>query len=72
MADGEWIRLRSRRGDLEGRAVYTEKMRAGEGFVPFAKLPEPAANYLTNPAHDPTSKIPEHKVCAVRIEKIDA
>ena len=70
--DGEWIRLRSRRGDLEGRATYTDNQRAGEVFVPFVKLKEHAANYLTNAALDPTSRIPEYKVCAVRIEKIDA
>ena len=69
--DGEWIRVRSRRGDLEGRAAYTEKMRAGEIFVPFVKLKDHAANFLTNSAFDPDSKIPEYKVCAVRIEKID-
>ena len=68
--DGEWIRLRSRRGDLEGRAHFTEKMRAGEVFVPFVKLRDHAANFLTNSAFDPNSKIPEYKVCAVRIEKI--
>ena len=70
VADGEWIRLTSRRGQLEGRATYTEKMRSGEVFVPFVKLQEHAANFLTNAALDPTSKIPEYKVCAVRIEKI--
>ena len=70
VADGEWIRLRSRRGEIEGRATYTEKMRAGEVFVPFVKLQEHAANFLTNSAYDPNSKIPEYKVCAVRIEKI--
>ena len=70
IADGEWIRLRSRRGELEGRATYTEKMRAGEVFVPFVKLQDHAANFLTNSAYDPNSKIPEYKVCAVRIEKL--
>ena len=70
VADGEWVRLASRRGRLEGRALYTERMRAGEVFVPFVKLQEHAANFLTNSAHDPTSKIPEYKVCAVRIEKV--
>jgi predicted molibdopterin-dependent oxidoreductase YjgC len=69
-ADGEWVRLRSRRGELEGRVLFTEKMRAGEVFVPFVKLEEHAANFLTNAAYDPTSRIPEYKVCAVRIEKI--
>ena len=70
--DGEWIRVRSRRGDLEGRAVYTEKQRAGELFVPFVKLQEHAANFLTNSALDPNSRIPEYKVCAVRVDKIGA
>ena len=71
VADGEWIRLRSRRGELEGRVTYTEKMRAGEVFVPFVKLQKHAANFLTNAALDPNSKIPEYKVCAVRIEKLE-
>ena len=69
VADGEWIRLASRRGELEGRAMYTEKMRAGEVFVPFVKLRDHAANFLTNSVYDPTSRIPEYKVSAVRIEK---
>ena len=68
--DGEWVRLVSRRGELEGRAAYTDKMRAGEVFVPFVKLKEHAANFLTNSAFDPDSKIPEYKVCAARLEKI--
>ena len=72
VADGEWIRIRSRRGDMEGRVLYTEKNRAGEIFVPFVKLQKHAANFLTNAAFDPESKIPEYKVCAVRIEKIPA
>ena len=71
VADGEWVRLRSKRGELEARATYTEKMRAGEVFVPFVKLQKHAANFLTNSAHDPDSKIPEYKVCAVRIEKTE-
>lgn len=71
IADGEWVRLVSKRGELEARAIYTEKMRAGEVFVPFVKLQEHAANFLTNSALDPNSKIPEYKVCAARLEKID-
>ncbi len=70
ISDGEWIRVRSRRGDLEGRALYTEKQRAGELFVPFVKLQEHAANFLTNSALDPDSRIPEYKICAVRIDKV--
>lgn len=68
--DGDWVRIRSRRGDMEARARYTEKQNPGELFVPFAKLKEHAANFLTNPALDPTSRIPEFKVCAVRVDKL--
>ena len=70
VSDGEWISLKSRRGILEGRVLYTEKMRSGEVFVPFVKLQEHAANFLTTDALDPFSGIPEYKVCAVRIEKV--
>ena len=70
VADGEWASLSSRRGRLEGRITYTEKMRSGEVFVPFVRLRDHAANFLTNSAFDPNSKIPEYKVCAVRIEKL--
>ncbi|MDP7579734.1 MAG: formate dehydrogenase subunit alpha [SAR202 cluster bacterium] len=69
--DGEWVRLKSKRGELEGRVLYSDKMRKGEVFVPFVKLEKHAANFLTNSAFDPESKIPEYKVCAVRVEKID-
>ena len=34
------------------------------------KLEESAANFLTNSAFDPSSKIPEYKVCAVRVERL--
>ena len=70
VANGEWIRVRSRRGDLEARAVYTERQRVGEIFVPFVKLQEHAANFLTNSALDPNSRIPEYKVCAVRVDPV--
>jgi predicted molibdopterin-dependent oxidoreductase YjgC len=39
-------------------------------FMPFHFL-ESRANILTNPAFDPIAKIPEFKVCAVKIQKMD-
>ena len=48
----------------------TEAVRAGAIFVPFVKLADSAANFLTNSAADPASKIPEYKVCAVRLERV--
>jgi predicted molibdopterin-dependent oxidoreductase YjgC len=67
---GALIRLVSRRGELTGYAHVTEAVRAGAVFVPFVKLADSAANFLTNSAFDPVSKIPEYKVCAVRIEPV--
>ena len=70
--DGDLVRVTSRRGELEGYARLTDDVRPGAVFVPFVKLAESAANFLTNSAHDPTSKIPEYKVCAVRVEPVHA
>ncbi|HEY4909957.1 MAG TPA: molybdopterin dinucleotide binding domain-containing protein, partial [Methylomirabilota bacterium] len=67
---GGALRVISRRGELTGYAHVTEAVRPGALFVPFVKLADSAANFLTNSAHDPTSKIPEYKVCAVRLEAI--
>ena len=69
--EGKPIRVMSRRGELTGVALLTDRMRPGEIFIPFVKLEESAANFLTNAAYDPGSKIPEYKVCAVRIEAVE-
>ncbi|MGH7279803.1 MAG: molybdopterin oxidoreductase family protein, partial [Candidatus Rokuibacteriota bacterium] len=70
--DGEAILVTSRRGELRGHARLTDGVRPGAIFVPFVKLADSAANFLTNSAHDPSSKIPEYKVCAVRVESVRA
>jgi len=70
MGEGGALRVVSRRGELQGFAHVTEAVRPGAIFVPFVKLSDSAANFLTNSAHDPSSKIPEYKVCAVRLEKV--
>ena len=67
---GDAVRVISRRGELTGYACLTEAVRSGAIFVPFVKLADSAANFLTNSAHDPASKIPEYKVCAVRVEAV--
>ena len=67
--DGDAVMVLSRRGRLSGEATLTGGVQRGNLFVPFVKLEESAANFLTNNAYDPTSRIPEYKVCAVRIEK---
>ena len=66
--EGQQVLVKSRRGELTGVALLTDRMRPGEIFIPFVKLEKSAANFLTNSAYDPGSKIPEYKVCAVRID----
>jgi len=66
--DGEMVRVTSRRGSVVARAVVTEKSQPGVVFVPW-HFREAAANLLTINALDPLSKIPEYKVCAVRVER---
>ena len=63
------MRLRSRRGRLEGVAFLTEDVAPGSLFLPFVRLKESAANWLTNDACDEASRVPEFKVCAVALER---
>jgi predicted molibdopterin-dependent oxidoreductase YjgC len=49
-------------------ADISERCDKGVVFIPF-HYSEAAVNHLTNPALDPVAKIPEYKVCAVRVEK---
>jgi formate dehydrogenase alpha subunit len=72
LRDGEGVRVVSRRGELEGFARLTEAVRRRTVFIPFVKINESAANFLTNPALDPSAKIPEYKACAVRLERLGA
>jgi formate dehydrogenase alpha subunit len=61
------VRVTSRRGDLVAEAKVTDRVDPGVIFIPFHFV-EAAANILTNPALDPVAKIPEYKVCAVKVE----
>ena len=67
--NGEQVRVSSRRGKIEIPIKITEKVKKGSVFIPF-HFREAAANVLTNPAVDPVAKIPEYKICAVKIEKL--
>jgi formate dehydrogenase alpha subunit len=68
VADGEMVNVISRRGKVTARAKITEASPEGVVFMAF-HFAESPANLLTNPALDPVAKIPEYKVCAVRVEK---
>jgi formate dehydrogenase alpha subunit len=67
VSDGGRVKLASRRGEIEAKAWVTDRVPRGLVFVPF-HYGEAAANVLTNSALDPQAKIPEYKVCAVRVE----
>jgi formate dehydrogenase alpha subunit len=67
VSDGGPVKLISRRGEIQTKAWVTDRVPRGLVFAPF-HYAEAAANVLTNPAVDPTAKIPEYKVCAVRME----
>ncbi len=69
VADGALIKVTSRRGEIVAKAQVTERVAPGLIFATF-HFPESAANFLTNPALDPQAKIPEFKVCAVRVEPV--
>ena len=69
--DGERIKVSSRRGEIQIKARISRKVNRGVVFIPF-HFAEAAANVLTNPASDPVAKIPEYKVCAVKVEKLAA
>ncbi len=66
--DGEFVEVTSRRGKIKAKAKVTEKSGKGVVFMSF-HFYEAAANLLTNAALDPVAKIPEYKVCAVKVKK---
>lgn len=66
VTDGELVLVQSRRGEINIKALITERVPKGVIFIPF-HFAECAANVLTNPALDPVAKIPELKVCAARV-----
>ncbi len=69
VSEGDWVQLTTRRGMALARAQLTVGIRMDTLFVPFHFGGSGRANLLTNPALDPVSRMPEFKVCAVRIEK---
>jgi formate dehydrogenase major subunit/formate dehydrogenase alpha subunit len=62
------VKVTSRRGSLEAEAWITDRVPPGMIYANF-HFPEVPTNALTIAALDPVAKIPEYKVCAVRVEK---
>ena len=67
--DGDLVRVSSRRGKVAAAARLTPRSPVGTVFMTF-HFAEAATNLLTIDAVDPTAKIPEYKVCAVRVGKV--
>ncbi|GAB7108207.1 hypothetical protein JCM4814A_65210 [Streptomyces phaeofaciens JCM 4814] len=71
-AEGDPVSVVSRRGRAVAPARITTGIRPDTVFMPFHWPGEGRANTLTNPALDPTSRMPEFKVCAVRVETAES
>jgi assimilatory nitrate reductase catalytic subunit len=71
IAANDTVRLTSRRGSALMKARISVAIRMDTLFSPFHWGGAGRVNLLTNPALDPISKMPEFKVCAVRIERIE-
>ncbi len=68
ISDGDKVRATSRRGTLVTTARVGDKVSPGETWMPF-HFPDGNANILTNAALDKYARIPEYKVCAIKIAK---
>ncbi|WP_181777015.1 molybdopterin oxidoreductase family protein [Amycolatopsis pittospori] len=67
LAEGDLAVVRSRRGETVARVRCVASLRPDLVFLPFHFPGEGRANLLTNPVLDPTSRMPEFKVCAVAL-----
>lgn len=67
--DGDWATAESRRGTITLQAQVVTTIRPDTIFIPYHWPGRKSANQLTISAQDPISKIPEYKVCAVRVRK---
>jgi predicted molibdopterin-dependent oxidoreductase YjgC len=70
ITEGDWVSLQSRRGTVSTKIKVTSSIHKKTVFMPFHFL-ENRANILTNPSFDPIAKIPEFKVCAVKIARVE-
>ncbi|MEZ6079180.1 MAG: molybdopterin dinucleotide binding domain-containing protein [Pirellulaceae bacterium] len=69
VVEGDWTTVTSRRGEIVLKAQVVKTIRPDTVFVPYHWAGNKSINRLTIAAQDPISKIPEYKVCAVRLSK---
>lgn len=65
---GDWVDVSSRRGEITARLLVTKRSPQGVVFIPF-HFAEAAANTLTNDLIDKIAKIPDYKICAIKVER---
>ena len=70
--DGDWATAETRRGAITLQASVVTTIRPDTIFIPYHWPGRKSANRLTIAAQDPISKIPEYKVCAVKLRKSEA
>ncbi len=70
LENGDTVELTTRRGTAICKLKVTPTIREDTVFVPFHWSNLQSVNRLTNPALDPISRMPEFKVCAVRVERV--
>ncbi len=71
LVSGDWVEVTSRRGSVICRALVTGRSPVGTVFLPFHFV-EAAANLLTLDRVDPRAKIPDFKMAAVKLRKVDS
>jgi assimilatory nitrate reductase catalytic subunit len=70
LTESDKVLLETRRDTASFRITITATIREDTVFVPFHWGGAQAVNRLTNPALDPISRMPEFKICAVRMTKV--
>ncbi len=69
IADGDWVTVASRRGEITLQALVVRTIRPDTVFIAYHWPGGRSANRLTHRTLDPRSKIPEYKVSACRLRK---
>jgi formate dehydrogenase major subunit len=72
VADGERVRISSRRGAVEACVRYDTSLRPGLAFLSYNHPDEVPTNFLTIDAVDSKSGTSEYKAAAIRIDKLPA
>lgn len=70
ISDGDLVELRTRRGSIRARAIYSRQVRPGCIWTPL-HFAEARANVVTNDAGDPVTQTAEYKVCAAEVVRVE-